>query len=256
MRFGITFLVVLVCLSFGEIEAISLYETLGTEITCTASWFFLSGSASMRAVERTNLQGREVILWRGKVDRPGGILGFIINLFKAYKGATIFDSYIDIETHLPLKSVEYRTKKDGGKTILEHIVYDREKYSLTSLVKDTILIGVPFDTKDGVSTLIDFLYRANIDKMDVGEILRADMNAGVEISEVVVEVTGIEKTQRGILYTFTSKKLPDVLKYQTVLDVQLLDDGERRLPVSGVGTVWIPIIGKIRIKGILTTSGI
>lgn len=240
----------------GELRSTSLCETVGTEIICTANWFLLSGSASMRAVERTRLRGREVILWRGKVDRPGGVLGFVVSLLKAYKGATVFDSYIDIETHLPIECIEYRISSEGVKEILEHILYDRKNCSIRSLVKDSVLTGVPCDVQDGVSTLVYFLNGANIHKMAVGKILRANMNAGMEIDEVAVGVTVIETTENGVLYTFTSRKLPNLLKYPTVLSVQLLDDGVKKVPINGVGFVRVPVIGKVKLKGTLTTSGI
>jgi len=69
--------IVLISLPPSKLLAVSLYETVGIEITCTINRFLLSGSTSMRSIERTRLQGKEVILWRGKVNKPGGILGFI-----------------------------------------------------------------------------------------------------------------------------------------------------------------------------------
>jgi len=158
-------------------DTLSLYKVTGMKITCTASWFLLSGTASLQAVEEMELDGK-------------------------------------------------------------------------------VLNNVPYDIQDGVSTLIDFLNKANTDKMVVGKILKANMNAGMEIDEVVVKVTDVEKTQDGVIYTFTSQKLPDVLKYPTILSVQLLDDGKKKLPISGVCTIEIPILRKIRIKGTLNVTGI
>jgi hypothetical protein len=84
-------------------DAISLYKARGTKITCELRWLFLSGTAGMEAIKETKNNGKDTILWRGKINRPGKILGFIMNFIKPYKGATIFDAYIDTETHLPIK---------------------------------------------------------------------------------------------------------------------------------------------------------
>ncbi|MEA3431499.1 MAG: DUF3108 domain-containing protein [candidate division WOR-3 bacterium] len=232
-------------------EVFSLYEVTGMKITCTASWFLLSGTASMQAIEEMELDGRKVILVRGKVDRPGGILGFIVSFLKLYKGADTFDSYIDVETHLPVQCIEYKKQRDGSKKVTEHIHYDRAQQSIESLVDGKVLNNIHYDIQDGVSVLVDFLHRANTQEMAIGKTLTANMNAGMEIDEVVVKVTDVEKTQDGVIYTFTSQKLPNVLKYPTVLSVQLLDDGKKKLPISGVGTIEIPILRKIRIKGTL-----
>lgn len=114
-----------------------------------------------------------------------------------------------------------------------------------------LINNVPYDIQDGVSVLINFLHRANTQEMAIGKTLAANMNVGMKPGEVVVEVTDVEVVEDGVIYTLTSKKLPDVLKYPTVLSVQLLDDGKKKLPISGVGTIEIPILRKIRIKGTL-----
>lgn len=232
-------------------EVFSLYEVTGMKITCTASWFLLSGTASLQAVEGMVLDGRNIILVRGEVNRPGGILGFIMSFLKLYKGADTFDSYIDVETHLPVQCTKYKEQRDGQKKVTEHIHYDRAQQSIKSLVDGNVLNNVPYDIQDGVSVLVDFLHRTNTQKMAKGKTLAANMNVGMKLGEVVVEVTDVEVVKDGVIYTLTSKKLPDVLKYPTVLSVQLLDDGKKKLPISGVGTIKIPILGKIRIKGTL-----
>ncbi len=53
-------------------DALSLYKVTGMKITCTASWFLLSGTASLQAVEGMVLDGRNIVLVRGEVNRPGG----------------------------------------------------------------------------------------------------------------------------------------------------------------------------------------
>lgn len=248
--------VVLISLPPSKLLAISLYETAGMEITCTINRFLLSGITSMRSIERMRLRGKEVILWRGKVDRPEGILGFIVSLLKTYKGATVYDSYIDIETHLPVEYLEYRIDQNGEKKIIEHIFYDRGNHSIKSLINGTVLNDVPCDIQDVISILIRFLNRANTDRIVIGKTMRGNTVVDMEIDEIIVEVTDVKSTPDGVIYTFTSRKLPNVGKYPTVLKTQLLDDGEKKLPISGVGIVRIPIIGRINIEGTLTTSGI
>ena len=86
--------------------------------------------------------------------------------------------------------------------------------------------------------------------------LAADKNAGMKVGEVIVEVTKTERVKEGMIYTVTSQKLPDVLKYPTILSVQLLDNGKSVIPVSGVGIIKIPVLGKIKIKVALKVTGI
>ncbi len=133
----------------------------------------------------------------------------------------------------------------------EHIHYDRAQQSIKSLLNRKVLNNVPYDIQDGVSVLVDLLHRANTQEMAIGKTLAANMNVGMKPGEVIVEVTDVEEVDDGVIYTLTSKKLADVLKYPTVLSVQLLDDGKKKLPISGVGIIKIPILGKIRIKGTL-----
>ncbi len=244
-----------------ELDTLSLYKVTGTKITCTARRFLLSGTGSLQAVKETEVNGKNVILVRGKVDKLGGILGFIISLLKVYKGAETSDSYIDIETHLPVQCIEYKQQKDGTKKITEHIYYDREKQSIKLLVDGKVLKNVPYDIQDLVSVLVDFLYKVNTQKMAVGKILvanmlTADKNAGMKVGEVVVEVTKMEVVEEGVIYTVTSKKLPDVLKYPTILSVRLLDNGKNLIPVSGIGIIKIPVLGKIKIKMALKVTRI
>jgi hypothetical protein len=237
-------------------EILSLYEITGVKITCKVNWFLLSGAATLQAVEETKLHGKNVILIRGKADKPGGILGFIAGFLKLYKGADTFESYIDVETHLPVQCMEYKRRKDGSKEVTEHMHFDRERRSARSLIDGRILNDVPPDIQDAISILADFLYRANTQKMVVGttfkaNMLAADKDVGMKVGEVIVEITDIETTEDGLIYTLTSTKLPDVVKYPVVLSVCLLDDGEKKLPVSGMGSVKLPVLGNIEIGATL-----
>jgi len=239
--------------SEGRSDAISLYKARGTKITCELRWLFLSGSASMEAIKETKNNGKDAILWRGMINRPGKILGFIMSFIKLYKGATIFDTYIDTDTHLPIECIEYKNPNE----ITKHIYYDREHQSLKSLKNGKVLTNIPSDIQDGVSTLVNFWWLANNQEMVPGKTLAAHMNIGVKsYSEVIVEVTNARVAPNGVIYTITSRKLPDILKYPTLISVQLLDDGKRVIPVSAVASIKLPILGKIRIKGIIKVRGI
>jgi hypothetical protein len=152
--------------------------------------------------------------------------------------------------------MEYKRRKDGSKEVTEHMYFNRKQRSARSLIDGRVLNDVPPDIQDAISILADLLYRANMQKMVVGttfkaNMLAADKDAGMKVGEVIVEITDIETTKEGLIYTLTSTKLPDVVKYPVVLSACLLDDGEKKLPVSGMGSVKLPVLGNIEIGATL-----
>jgi len=225
------------------------YTPQDYKIVCRADWFIFHAVAHIRPVKDTIMYDKNIIIWEGKVDTLPKIFDFFVGrLLELHKWAVRFRSYIDTETHLPVELKEY----DKSNKLVEHIYYDREKNLIKSLKTGKILTDVPPTVSDGLSILLRFLTEANGSELEEGKTFESYMNIGTDLLDDVKAIVKDHDQKGGdTVYTIVSQKLPRIWSYPVRLEVDLQKENGIFFPKELRGTIKIPVLGKILVKGSL-----
>lgn len=249
----LAFILSLLCLFYRPSSingSLDIYR-IGTKFMLTATWWGVSADGTMEALDKVKFKGKDTILVRSHVTRVGGLLGFIVRFLRIYKESNTFDSYIDLDTLMPVRYEVYRLNKDGSKRLNEDIYFDRKLNRIVSLEDDSIVINnAPPDAQDAFSTFLSLLRRFNTEKLFVGKKFYINLYAYKKVSKVEVEVTALKVVNDKPVYTLEIKELPDIFKHPASITFEVADNGNGfNLPTKGRCTIDVPALPDINIDG-------
>jgi hypothetical protein len=183
-----------------------------------------------------------------------GLLGFVVKFLRIYKESNTFDSYIDLETFLPVRYEVYKLNKDGSKKVTEHILFDRKLAKVKSYSNNsTILSNVPSNIQDVFSGFLNLIYRFNTEDIFIGKSFDLNLYMYKELGYISAKVISQKIVNGQKIYAFKINRLPDVFKYPASLtfEVAIAKDG-LNLPTKGECTIDVPVWSNVTFMGDLT----
>jgi hypothetical protein len=226
---AITFVILI--LLFPIFQQVSANETVykpGTKFAINVKWWGLSANGTIEMLEKTKIGGRDVVLVRSQSMEVAGLLGFVVKFLRIYKESNTFDSYIDLETFLPVRYEVYKLNKDGSKKVTEHILFDRKLAKVKSYSNNsTILSNVPSNIQDVFSGFLNLIYRFNTEDIFIGKSFDLNLYMYKELGYISAKVISQKIVNGQKIYAFKINRLPDVFKYPASLtfEVAIAKDG-------------------------------
>lgn len=221
---------IIVCLFLQQFPSsadsdLHIYET-GTKFSAVVRQWGMSATGTMEVMENTELDGKDVILVRVRVDKMGGLLGLLVKLLRSYKGSNTFDSYIDPDTLMTVRYDMYKLKDDGSKKINQQLYFDREQDSVISLKdNETVVSDAPPDVQDMFSVFLNLLSRFNTEDIFVGKKFNVNLYSYKKIANVEVEVTSFSLVNGKTTYILEIKELLAVFKSPASVVLRVTDVG-------------------------------
>jgi hypothetical protein len=211
----------------------------------------LTAYGDMEIIGKTHIDGREVLLIRSRSIDVAGILGFVAKFLRVYKHSNTFDTYIDLETLLPVRYEVYKLEKNGSKKMTEHVLFDRKLNRIISYDdKSTILNNVPSNIYDTFSGFLGLIHRFNKEDIFIGRRYDFDIYMYREVGHISAIVTGQKVIDGKKTYVIEINKLPDIFKYPASVKFEIANYNEKLiLPTKGECIIDIPVFSDVTLKG-------